>query len=194
MFYVGYGAGGPAFYWTWPAVFLGQLTVALCFAELAAQFPLSGGLYQWSGRVGSRAVGWMAGWVYLCGSIISLASVALALQATLPQIAPVFQLVGDPAVKLDSARNAVLLGCVLIAATTAINAVGVRLMARINNVGVIAELVGVTLLIALLAAKLRRGPAILFETQGRGRGHAWGYLGPFLAAARMASYVLYGFD
>jgi urea carboxylase system permease len=194
MFHLGYDAGGPAFYWTWPAVFLGQLTVALCFAELAARYPLSGGIYQWSGRVSSRAVGWMAGWVYLCGSVISLASVSLALEATLPQIAPVFQLVGASAVKSDSAKNAVLLGCVLIAATTAINAVGVRLMARINNVGVIAELVGVTLLIMLLAANLRRGPAILFETQGRGDGRALGYLGPFLAASLMASYVLYGFD
>ena len=53
MFYVGYGAGGPAFFWTWPAVFLGQLTVALCFAELAAHYPLSGGVYQWSRRTGS---------------------------------------------------------------------------------------------------------------------------------------------
>ena len=194
MFYVGYGAGGPAFFWTWPAVFLGQMTAALCFAELAARYPLSGGIYQWSRRTGSRAVGWMAGWVYLCGSIISLAAVALAPQATLPQISPAFQLIGDPAVKSDAAKNAVLLGCILIAATTAINAVGVRLMARINNVGVIAELVGVTLLIALLAVRLRRGPAILVETQGRGGGHALGYLGPFLAAALMASYVLYGFD
>ena len=42
MFYVGYGAGGPAFYWTWPMVFLGQITVALCFAELAAHYPLVG--------------------------------------------------------------------------------------------------------------------------------------------------------
>ena len=42
MFYVGYGAGGPAFYWTWPLVFLGQFTVALCFAELAARYPLVG--------------------------------------------------------------------------------------------------------------------------------------------------------
>src|SRR5580693_5918273 len=67
MFYMGYGAGGPAFFWTWPAVFLGQLTVALCFAELAAQYPLSGGIYQWSRRTGGLAVGWMAGWVYLCG-------------------------------------------------------------------------------------------------------------------------------
>ena len=102
MFYVGYGAGGPAFFWTWPAVFLGQLTVALCFAELAARYPLSGGVYQWSRRTGGRAVGWMAGWVYLCGSVLSLAAVALALQGPLPQISPVFQLVGDPAVKADS--------------------------------------------------------------------------------------------
>src|SRR5262249_47247452 len=65
---------------------------------------------------------------------------------------------------------------------------------RINNVGVFAELVGVVLLIVLLAARLRRGPAILLETQGRGDGQALGYLGPFLASALMASYVLYGFD
>ncbi len=194
MFHVGYDAGGPAFFWTWPAVFLGQLMVALCFAELAAQYPLSGGIYQWSRRTGGRAVGWMTGWVYLCGSVISLAAVALALQVTLPQISPVFQLVGDPSVKADNARNAVILGCMLIAATTAINTAGVRLMARINNVGVIAELVGVVLLIGLLAARVCRGPSVLFDTQGRGDGQPMGYLGPFLAAALMASYVLYGFD
>jgi urea carboxylase system permease len=194
MFYVGYGAGGPAFYWTWPMVFLGQITVALCFAELAAHYPLSGGIYQWSRWIGARGVGWMAGWVYLCGSIISLAAVALALQGTLPQIAPAFQLIGDSADKSDSAKNAVLLGCVLIGLTTAINSVGVRLMARINNVGVIAELLGVTVLIVLLAVHIRRGPAVLWDTQGRGAGQPGGYLGPFLAAALMASYVLYGFD
>jgi urea carboxylase system permease len=194
MFYVGYGAGGPAFSWTWPAVFLGQLMVALCFAELAAAYPLSGGIYQWSRWIGSRAMGWLSGWVYMCCSVVTLAAVALALQGTLPQISPVFQLVGDPASPADGARNAVFLGCLLIALTTIINAAGVRLLAVINNIGVIAELVGVTLLIALLAAHARRGPAILFETGGRGAGSPLGYLGPFLAAALMASYVLYGFD
>jgi urea carboxylase system permease len=194
MFYVGYGAGGPAFYWTWPAVFLGQIMVALCFAELAAMYPLSGGIYQWSRWIGSRGVGWMAGWVYLCCSVITLAAVALALQATLPQIARGFQLVGDPASRADSARNAVVLGCILIAFTTVINSVGVRLLAVINNIGVVAELLGVALLIALLAAHVQRGPAILLDAQGRGDGSPLGYLGPFLAAALMASYVLYGFD
>jgi urea carboxylase system permease len=193
MFYMGYGAGGPAFFWTWPAVFLGQLTVGLCFAELAARYPLSGGVYQWSRRTGGRAVGWLAGWIYLCGSILSLAGVALALQGPMPQISPVFQIVGDPAVKADSAQNAVVLGCALVAATTAINVAGVRVLARINNAGVIAELVGVVLLIGLMFAHARRGPAILLETLDHGGG-PWGYLGPAMAAALMASYVLYGFD
>jgi amino acid transporter len=194
MFYAGYGAGGPAFFWTWPLVFVGQFTVALCFAELAAHYPLSGGIYQWSRWIGSGGVGWMAGWVYLSGSIISLAAVALALQATLPQIAPVFQFIGDASDRSDSAANAVLLGCLLIGLTTAINSVGVRLMARINNVGVMAELIGVTILIGLLAVNIRRSPSILFDGHGRGAGQAGGYVGPFLAAALMASYVMYGFD
>ena len=114
MFYLGFAAGGPAFFWTWPMVFLGQFTVALCFAELAAHYPLSGGVYQWSKRVGSPGLGWMTGWVYLACAVISLAAVALALQATLPQIAPVFQVIGDGSDAADRARNAVLLGCVLI--------------------------------------------------------------------------------
>ena len=116
------------------------------------------------------------------------------MQATLPQIAPIFQMIGDPTVRSDTAKNAVLLGCVLIALTTVINSVGVRLLARINNIGVIAELIGVALLIVLLAVKIRRGPAILFEFRGNVDGGALSYLSPFLAATLMASYVLYGFD
>src|SRR5205807_9751970 len=33
LFYLGFGAGGPAFFWTWPTVLAGQALVALCFAE-----------------------------------------------------------------------------------------------------------------------------------------------------------------
>jgi MHS family proline/betaine transporter-like MFS transporter len=53
-------------------------------------------------------------------------------------------------------------------------------MARINNVGVAAELVGVTLLIILLAVHITRGPGVAFETNGTGAGHDWGYFGAFL--------------
>src|SRR5690242_21825774 len=55
MFHLGYGVAGPAFFWTWPAVLIGQFLVALCFAELASRYPLSGGVYQW--RSEERRVG-----------------------------------------------------------------------------------------------------------------------------------------
>jgi urea carboxylase system permease len=193
LFYLGFAAAGPAFFWTWPVVLLGQITVALNFAELAAHYPLSGGIYQWAKRVGSPGLGWMTGWVYLAGSVITLAAVSLALQGTLPQISTAFQLVGDGTQEGDQARNAVLLGCLLIALTTSINAFGVRWMARINNAGVFAELFGVGLLLVLLILHARRGPEILFETKGSGDGSP-SSLGSFLGASIMACYVLYGFD
>jgi len=194
LFHVGFGAGGPAFFWTWLVFFAGQFLVALCFAELAAHYPLAGGVYQWSRRVGSPALGWMTGWIYAANLIISIAAVALALQVTLPQITPSCQLIGELSNPADCALNGVLLGCLLIGLTTLINSVGVKLLARINNVGVAAELAGVALLIIVLAASAVRGPAVVFDTQGRGMGQQFGYLGPFLAAALMASYVMYGFD
>lgn len=194
LFYLGFGAGGPAFIWTWPVVFLGQFLVALCFAELAATYPLAGGVYQWSKQIGPAWVGWMAGWVYLACAVISLASVAVALQATLPQISGRFHLIGDPTRAEDSSRNAVLLGCLLITFSVVVNAVGVRLLAKINNVGVFAEMAGTVILIALLAWKVRRGPEVVFDTQGRGATLPLGYLGPFLAAALTPSFVMYGFD
>src|SRR5215467_2673138 len=72
--------------------------------------------------------------------------------------------------------------------------VGVKTMARINNFGVAAELVGVTLLIILLAVHIRRSPAIVFETFGTGATYPWGYFGAFLVAGLMSVYVMYGFD
>src|SRR5262249_9710787 len=162
----GYAAGGPAFFWTWPAVFAGQMLVALCFAELSARYPLSGGVYQWAKQVGSGSVGWMAGWVYLACSVITLASTSLALQAALPQLAPWFQLGGRADVPADAAKNAVVLALLLVAGTTAVNAVGVRLLARVNNVGVFVEMFGVVLLIVLLALAARRGPEVVLDAQG----------------------------
>ncbi len=194
MFYVGFAASGPAFFWTWPVVLLGQLMVALGFAELAAHYPLSGGVYQWSRRVGSPGLGWLTGWIYLACSVISVAAVALALQAILPQIDPRFQLIGDGSDPKDSARNAIVLGCGLIALTTLINAIGVRLMARINNIGVLTEIIGVAALIVLLFSFSRNDPSLLLHVVPRGGSGVGGWFAPLLAAAVMPSYVLYGFD
>ena len=42
LFYFGFAFGGPAYWWSWPMVFAGQLMVALCFCELAARYPVAG--------------------------------------------------------------------------------------------------------------------------------------------------------
>jgi urea carboxylase system permease len=194
LFFFGFAFGGPAYWWTWPMVFAGQVMVALCFAELAANFPVAGSIYNWAKRMGTATVAWLGGWMMLTASVVTLAAVALAYQYTLPQITSAFQFVGDGTGKYDYAVNAVLLGAVLIVFTTVINALGVKLMARINSAGVFIELIAAVLLIVLLAANITRGPDVLFDTQGTGEGHEWGYLGAFLTAALASAYVMYGFD
>jgi len=178
LFYFGFGAGGPAFFWTWPMVFIGQFAVCLCFAELAAHYPLAGSVYQWSKQVGTAFVSWLAGWFMLIASIVSVAAVALAWQVILPQVSPVFQVIGSQTTTTSAsgAKNAVLLGAVLIVFTTVVNAFGVKLMSRINNVGVASELIGVVLLIILLAVHAKRGPGVVLETAGTAAGHPAGYL------------------
>ena len=194
LFYFGFAFGGPAYWWTWPMVFIGQLMVALCFAELAANFPVAGSIYNWGKRMASATVAWLGGWMMLTASIVTIAAVALAYQITLPQIDSAFQFVGDGTGENDFAANAVILGTVLIVFTTVITALGVKLMSRINSAGVFIELIAAVLLIILLAANITRGPDVLFDTQGLGEGHDWGYLGAFLAASLASAYVMYGFD
>src|SRR3979409_1203603 len=52
LFAFGFLFAGPAVWWTWFIVLGGQMTVALCFAEMAGQYPLAGSVYNWSKRVG----------------------------------------------------------------------------------------------------------------------------------------------
>lgn len=48
---LGLAVGGPPMFWSWPLVVLGQLFVAVNFAELASHFPVAGSIYQWSKRL-----------------------------------------------------------------------------------------------------------------------------------------------
>ncbi len=160
LFGLGFGFGGPAFFWTWPIVYAGQFLVALCFAEIAARYPISGAIYQWSRRLGGEVIGWFGGWFMMIAQIVTAAAAAIALQVVLPAVWTGFQIVGDdPTLTSTSgAANAVLLGSILLVIVTAINCVGVTWMSRVNSIGVICELVGVTAVILALFTHARRGP------------------------------------
>src|SRR5580658_506681 len=194
LFYFGFGTAGPAYLWSWPLVLVGQLAVALCFMELAAKYPICGSVYNWSKLLGSRIVSWSSGWLMLTASIVTLSAVVLALQLNLPRLWSGFQIIGDGSGTYDFATNAVILGTVLILFTTVVNALGVRLMARINSAGVFIELIAACLIAIFLALNIKRGSEVFFSTAGYGAGKSGGFLGAFLVASLASGYVMYGFD
>ncbi|RLV47574.1 amino acid permease [Nocardioides mangrovicus] len=196
LFGLGFSFGGAAFFWTWPAVFVGQLLVALCFAELAARYPISGAIFQWASRLSGTDLGWFTGWVMVVGQILTVATAAIAMQAVLPSIWSGFQLVGGSSAdaaptSATGAQNAVVLGIIVLVATTIINVIGVRLMAMITAAAVVIELLGVVALVIALFGHAERSVSVVTTTQGAAPG---AYLPAWFASSLMAAYVMVGFD
>ena len=77
---------------------------------------------------------------------------------------------------------------------TVVNMLGVKVMARLNNIGVMAELIGCSILVILMIFHFQRGPGVVTHSLGTGAGHSWGYFGAFLIGGIMSAYVMYGFD
>lgn len=195
LFALGFGLGGPAFFFTWPIVFVCQFCVCLVFAELSGKFPVAGAIYQWSRRLAGNAVGWFAGWFMLIGYIVSVAALAIAMQSVLPSIWSGFQMIsGDPALtSVTGATNAIILGTITIVLCTVISAVGVAFMGKITVAGVTLEIIGVVLIVVAMFINAERSPAAaVLDTGGHGTG--LGYVPAFLASMLMAAYVMYGFD
>lgn len=193
LFGLGFGFGGPAFFWTWPVVFVGQFMVALCFAELAARYPISGAIYQWSRRMGGELVGWFGGWFMVLAQTVTASAAAIALQVVLPTIWSGFQVIGDdPSLTSPSgAANAVVLGTVLLVFTTTINCIGIKWMSRVNTTGVICEIVGVVAVIGVFFTHAQRGPSVVFDTGEPGTQP--GYIWAWIVSGLMAAYVMVGF-
>src|SRR6201993_2288770 len=199
LFATGYLNAGPGVWWTWPVVVGGQILVALCFMEMAGQYPIAGSVYQWSKQLAKGYTAWMTGGIYIVGAIVTIAAVAVDWQIVLPQVSTKLQFFGTSAdagtyLTKHGAQNALLLGAILVAITTTINMLGVKLMSRINNVGVICELVGATILVILLLFNAHHGPQIIFHSYGFGAGHPWGFFGALLVGGLLSAYVMYGFD
>jgi len=195
---IGYAFAGPPVAWTVLAVLVGQGLIALVFAELAANYPISGSIYQWSRRLGNRPWGWMTGWTYVAAWLVVLPSIAVGLQATLTTLSPEFQLIGDEVPGLldpEFAQNAIILGLVLFAITTVVNYLGVRFLATAAKIGLIVEVLGIGFLLLLLLTHIERGPSVLFHDQlNLGDGHQWGLFGALLIGAFLPMYQLFGFD
>ncbi len=209
LFYLGLAAGGPAFFWTWPIVAIGQFIVALNFAELSSHFPIAGSIYQWSKRLSSPTLGWFTGWIYFFAGILTITSVAYTIPIPLQAIFP-----NMPATTLFM-PTAVFIAVVSIIIGTAINIAGVRLVSIINNIGVAAEIIGMFGFALILLLFNNHQPLSFLFTGPHNDlqaavpatattpavpatpwtpGLGFGYFGAFAAALFMSLFVIYGFD
>ncbi len=207
LFYLGILAGGPAFFWTWFIVAIGQFIVALNFAELASHFPIAGSIYQWSKRLSGFTLGWFTGWIYFFAGVLTITAVAFTVPIPLLAI-----FTGIPATILGM-PSAVFIALVSIVVGTIINIVGVRVVAFVNNIGVAAEIIGMFVFALVLLIFFNHqslgflfngptanvSPQVLSQNLGI-PGAQWTpplgdvYIGAFAAAMFMSLFVIYGFD
>ncbi len=197
-FGVGIGLGGPAFFWSWPIVIIGQTLVALVFAELSSHFPVAGSIYQWSKRLSNRTLGWFTGWIYFWAQVVTVTAVAVIVAFVVDGIhGPM----ADGTSWLDSPDPTGLttmftfVSLVTLVLTTLINAFGVRLLSILNNIGVATEILGmfVFALILLFFAN-HQSPSILLDTGGSEAATGGSYLPAFTLGMFMALFIVYGFD
>jgi amino acid transporter len=192
LFFLGIGVGGPAFFWAWPLVILGQTFVALNFAELASHFPVAGSIYQWSKRLSNKTLGWFTGWIYFWAGVLTTTAVAVTVPLVLSTILG-FKLT-DPS-PIPAMNNLVFWALASLVTTTLLNAFGVHLMSMINNIGVGAEIVGLLVFGLVLLIFFNHQPlSVLSQTAGIEGQSGVGIMPVFLVAMFMALFVVYGFD
>src|ERR1700757_3181199 len=186
LFALGLTTLGGVFIWTWPVVALGQFIVALNFAEVSSHFPVAGSVFQWTKYLASRSYSWFTGWIYLFAGILTVTAVV----ATLPlALIPALEGLGWHSLQL-TLHTELVFALITLVVITVLNIYGVRLVALINNTGVVFEILGMFVFaLVLMAFHNHQGFKVVTNSAGF-------HVGPssFLAAMFMSLFVIYGFD
>jgi urea carboxylase system permease len=191
LFALGLTTIGGVFIWTWPVVALGQFIIALNFAEVTSHFPLAGSVFQWSKYMANRTYSWFTGWIYLFAGILTVTAVV----ATLPlALIPALNGLGWHGLGVGSSttylHTELVMALITLVVITVLNIYGVRLVAIINNTGVVFEILGMFVFaIVLMAFHNHQGFSVVTHSGGL-------HVGPssFLLAMFMSLFVIYGFD
>ncbi|MFE2095180.1 APC family permease, partial [Streptomyces sp. NPDC059460] len=182
---VGTMIAGPAWVWALPIVLLGQCLVVNVYSELASQWPLAGGPYQWGRRLLGPSFGWMSGWVWQFAVMFGNTTVAYL-------AAPwAFALVGATPTpgSLIVVAAGILLGCMLV------NAYGIRILSWFVSLGIAAEAIASVLVgFALLLFFREHGFALFTETLGAEELSGGSTVVAFLAVLAVAGWGFIGFD
>ncbi|MEV6208011.1 amino acid permease [Kitasatospora sp. NPDC051914] len=149
LYGMGMNTGGPAMIvWGWPLVGLLTLCVGLAMAEICSSYPTAGGLYYWSAKLArSRAAAWswFTGWFNFLGQVAVTAGVDYgAAFFTNAFLALQFGFEATPV-------HTVEIFAVILLLHGLLNTLGVKLVARLNDISVWWHLIGVTVIVGALA-------------------------------------------
>jgi amino acid transporter len=187
LFALGLTTIGGVFIWTWPVVALGQMLVALNFAEVSSHYPVAGSVFQWTKYLASRRYSWFTGWLYLFAGILTVTAVV----ATIPiALIPALNGLGWHSLNAASLPTNETVALITLAVITVLNIYGVKLVAIINNTGVLFEILGMFVFaLVLMAFHNHQGIKVVTNSGGIPVVPS-----TFLAAMFMSLFVIYGFD
>ena len=192
LFALGLTTLGGVFIWTWPVVALGQFIIALNFAEVTSHYPVAGSVFQWTKYLARRGYAWFNGWIYLFAGILTVTAVVATIPiALIPSIDGLPSLVGAKEWTIQpTLGTSLVVALITLLVITVLNIYGVRLVAIVNNTGVIFEILGMFVFALILAIfHNHQGVHVITNSAGLPVNTP-----TFLAAMFMSLFVIYGFD
>ena len=182
--------GGPVAIWLWVLVAVGQILVALVFAQFAGRISLSGSSYQWGSRLANPKIGLAFGWLTACYLAIAVVGVDDALANT--ALMPLFDMRPDETTARVITIVVLLVQVLLVLAST-------RLASMVNSSAVAIELVivialGIALIIALTVSGTGSEQNLVSRGVTQGSPDYFAVGGGLMGAMIMGLATLVGFD
>jgi len=186
LFALGLTTIGGVFIWSWPIVAVGQMLVALNFAEVSSHFPIAGSVFQWTKYLAGRPYAWFTGWIYIFAGVLTVTAVVVTLPLT---ILPMLSLMGW---NLDTTanHNEIIVAAITLVVITVLNIYSVKVVSVVNNTGVFFEIVGLVIFAVVMLVVHRHQPISIVTNSG---GLHVGF-GSFFLAMFMSLFVIYGMD
>jgi amino acid transporter len=182
---VGTVVAGPAWLWVLPVALAGQCLLLAVYAELASEFPIAGGAYQWTRRLIGGSYGWFTGWVAVCAYAVANTTIAY---------------LGAPwaltLTGIEATPDAIVVtGMVLVLVCAGAGAIGIGVLSRMVKAGIAAEIVAsIGIGLALLFAFREQDVSILTHTLGAEALSGGSVSAGMLAALAVGGWVFIGFD
>ncbi|MES2225527.1 MAG: amino acid permease [Patescibacteria group bacterium] len=177
-------SAGPFSIWTWPIVAVGQMFVALVFAEIAGRLPLTGSLYNWNTRMSGHSVGWQAGWLTIFGYAVAGVGLIAAMMA------PLGSLLGHT----FSPGTVQVIGISIVLVQLFINIYGIAFAGLLNRYAVIIEMIALVVFgTALVIASVLHG-GLHFALLTTIPHDPVPYLPAFFISGLLAAWTIFGYE